>query len=363
MELVHVSPKELETFSVKPNDLLFARQSLIAEGAGKCSIVLGAPQPTVFESHLIRVRLNYELCDPVYYYYFLSSQIGRGLVQGMVMEVAASGIRGSDLAKINVPYPPLATQRRVSSILTAYDDLIEVNNQRIKVLEETAREIYKEWFVRMRFPAAGGKPGHTDTKFVKGVPEGWAIENCYSIAEVRGGGTPLTTNSEYWDGPISFFTPSDHPESVFTFQTEKNITVKGLENSSTRLFPKYTTFITARGTVGNICMSGSEMAMNQSCFGLISKERNDCFFVFMFVDLMIKYLKQVASGATFDAITLNTFKNYKSHIPNRELRIHFHEMTSPLFLIIETLIQQNTQLRQIRDRLLPRLISGKLPVE
>lgn len=176
MELVHVSPKELETFSVKPNDLLFARQSLIAEGAGKCSIVLGAPQPTVFESHLIRVRLNYELCDPVYYYYFLSSQIGRGLVQGMVMEVAASGIRGSDLAKINVPYPPLATQRRVSSILTAYDDLIEVNNQRIKVLEETAREIYKEWFVRMRFPAAGGKPGHTDTKFVKGVPEGfnWA---------------------------------------------------------------------------------------------------------------------------------------------------------------------------------------------
>jgi len=170
MELVQVSKKELENFGVLKGDLLFARQSLVAEGAGKCSIVVDVPEPTVFESHLIRVRLDPKQADPNYYYYFFSSEIGNGMVQGMVMEVAASGIRGSDLAKIKVLYPQLPIQKRIASILSAYDDLIEVNTQRIKLLEQTAREIYKEWFVRMRFP------GYKQAKFKKGIPEGWVTE-------------------------------------------------------------------------------------------------------------------------------------------------------------------------------------------
>ena len=129
------------------------------------------------------------------------------------------------------------------------------------------------------------------------------------------------------------------------------------------MFPQYSTFITARGSVGNICLAGESMAMNQSCFGLVSHNDNDCFFTFMFTYFMVSYLKQVASGATFDAITLNTFRNYKSLIPTRELRDNFFEIAAPMFYQIETLIQQNTQLRQIRDRLLPRLISGKLEVK
>jgi type I restriction enzyme S subunit len=248
-------------------------------------------------------------------------------------------------------------QQRIASLLSAYDDLIEVNNQRIKLLEETARELYKEWFVRMRFP------GYKKAKFVKGVPEGWTYDTCYSFADVKGGGTPSTINPQYWEGEINFFTPTDHSDSFYIFETEKKITEKGLKNSSTKLFSKYSTFITARGTVGNICLAGNDMAMNQSCFGIVSHKPVDCFYTFLFTDEMIRYLKLVASGATFDAITLNTFRNYKAPIPCCELKERYFHLASPMFSQIENLIQQNTQLRQIRDRLLPRLSSGKLEVK
>ncbi|AEE54479.1 restriction endonuclease subunit S [Haliscomenobacter hydrossis] len=270
---------------------------------------------------------------------------------------AIQNINTEILRNTLISIPHLSMQNSIASILSNYDDLIEVNNQRIKLLEETARELYKEWFVRMRFP------GWKETKFVKGVPEDWVYDTCYSFADIKGGGTPSTTNPEYWEGDINFFTPTDHSNSFFIFETEKKITEKGLRNSSTKMFTKYSTFITARGTVGNICLAGTDMAMNQSCFGIVSHNENDCFFTFLFTDEMIKYLKLVANGATFDAITLNTFKNYKALIPNTELRQLFFERTSPFFYQIENLLQQNTQLRQIRDRLLPRLISDKLTIK
>ena len=295
-----------------------------------------------------------------YLYYYL-------LLQRDYLETISSGatfpeLSGGTLKKLKILLPPIPTQQRIASILSAYDDLIEVNNQRIKLLEETARELYKEWFVRMRFPATAGRPGYKQAKIVKGVPEGWTFDTCYSFADVKGGGTPSTINPQYWEGEINFFTPTDHSNSFYIFETEKKITEKGLKNSSTKMFSKYSTFITARGTVGNICLAGNDMAMNQSCFGIVSHNPIDCFFTFLFTDEMIRYLKLVASGATFDAITLNTFKNYKAPIPNCELREKYFELASPMFFQIENLIQQNTQLRQIRDRLLPRLISGKLEV-
>ena len=292
--------------------------------------------------------------DPKFVYYFLQTMHLENFNAG----AGVPSLNQNHLHKQKIIVPNDANhQQRIASILSAYDDLIEVNNQRIKLLEETARELYKEWFVRMRFPA------HKEAKFVKGLPEGWETDTCYSFADVKGGGTPSTINPDYWDGTINFFTPTDHSDSFYIFETEKKITEKGLKNSSTKMFPQYSTFITARGSVGNICLAGESMAMNQSCFGLVSHNDNDCFFTFMFTYFMVSYLKQVASGATFDAITLNTFRNYKSLIPTRELRDNFFEIAAPMFYQIETLIQQNTQLRQIRDRLLPRLISGKLEVK
>lgn len=334
---------------LEPNSLILAASGTLGQvnflGIKGC----------IHDGWLYLSNYNKELLDKEFLYYYLKT-ISKEF-DNVSYGAAIQNINTTILRNTKITIPEIRIQRRIASILSAYDDLIEVNNQRIKLLEETARELYKEWFVRMRFP------GHKEVKFVKGVPEGWEEDTCYSFADVKGGGTPSTTNPDYWEGTINFFTPTDHSDSFYIFETEKKITEKGLKNSSTKMFPQYSTFITARGSVGNICLAGENMAMNQSCFGLIPHNNNDCFFTFMFTDLMVSYLKQVASGATFDAITLNTFRNYKAIIPTRELRDVFFEIASPLFYQIETLIQQNTQLHQIRDRLLPRLISGKLEVK
>jgi len=149
MDFVPMNETEQRTYSLKSGDLLFARQSLVIEGAGKCSIVLVVPETTTFESHLIRVRLDRDKASPLFYYYYFSSRLGKSNMQSIVMQVAAAGIRGSELATLALPYPPLPTQRKIASILSAYDDLIENNLRRIKNLEEIAQNIYTEWFVNI----------------------------------------------------------------------------------------------------------------------------------------------------------------------------------------------------------------------
>lgn len=125
---VPVTEKELQNCSIKPLDLLFARQSLSLEGAGKCSIVTDVSEDTVFESHLIRARMDQRKADPFFLYYYFNSPHGKENIKSIVEQVAAAGIRGSDLIRLFVPYPSLEKQRKISIILRCLDDKIELNN-------------------------------------------------------------------------------------------------------------------------------------------------------------------------------------------------------------------------------------------
>ena len=123
---------------VEKGDLLFARQSLVLEGAGKCCIVMDVSSLTVFESHLIRVRLDKTKANPLFYYYYFKSPFSP--VSTIVSQCAQAGIRGSDLQELDVSFPPLPVQDRIANILTKYDELIENNQKQIKLLEEGAKE-------------------------------------------------------------------------------------------------------------------------------------------------------------------------------------------------------------------------------
>ncbi len=337
MELVQVNEKEFQNFSIQSGDLIFARQSLIAEGAGKCSIVINAPEPTVFESHLIRLRLNKSKADSTYYYYFFSSEVGRGMVQGMVMEVAASGIRGSDLAKLKVLHPPLSTQQRIASILSAYDDLIEVNNQRIKLLEETARELYKEWFVRMRFP------GYKKAKFVKGVPKG--------IGEVK-----------YFKDFIKLNRGFDLPEEKIkegNYPVIASTSIKGYHSQFKVKGPIITTG--RSGSLGTVLFVNQDgWPLNTSLYVKDFKSNEP---LYVYYTLKLIDFESFNSGAGVPTLNQNHLHKLKMWVADEVLQTKFKKMVEPMFQQVEILSQQNIQLRQIRDRLLPRLISGKLEVK
>ena len=352
MERVPMTDNELEQCALAEGDLLFARQSLVLEGAGKCSYVLEVPEPTTFESHLIRVRLDRNKADPLFYYYLFSSPYSG--ISTIVQQCAQAGIRGSELGNLEVIYPKPEAQRGIAATLGAYDDLIENNRRRMELLEQSARMLYQEWFVSLRFP------GYEHTRVTNKTPFGWEKKTAYEAMDIMSGGTPKTSDTDYWDGEIPFYTPKDASPGVWAAGCERTITEAGLQNCNSRLFQKGTVFISARGTVGKLNMAQCPMAMSQSCYALLGKNHLSQTFLFSAMQAAIDELRQQAGGAVFDAIIIDTFKRIPFLIPEPKIINLFDEEIGTIFKQLENLTIQNQKLRVVRDLLLPRLMTGEI---
>lgn len=261
------------------------------------------------------------------------------------------------LHKIKVIAPDHTEQEKIAAVLAAYDELIANNQRRIALLESMAEEIYREWFVRMRFP------GCETAAFEKGLPVGWQASTAAAMVHVQGGGTPSTEVSQYWGGEIPFFSPKDSHDGAYCLQTEQRITELGLENCASRLFPKGTIFITARGTVGNLVLAGEPMAMNQSCYALVPKIDKAPYFVFTGLKCAVDVIKGVSNSGVFDNVVMDTFKIIPLINPGDALRERYNEVAGPIYEQSLMLRRSNMNLRATRDALLPRLISGKLRVD
>jgi type I restriction enzyme S subunit len=263
------------------------------------------------------------------------------------------------LKKLPVVLPDLISQKKIAAILSAYDDLIENNLQRIKLLEEMAQITYEEWFVRMKFP------GHETAQWDKetGLPEGWERLTFFDVMDVLSGGTPKTDNPEYWNGTINFYTPKDAASGIYTQPTEKKITADGLKTCNSKLYPKDTLFITARGTVGKLNLAHEPMAMNQSCYALRAKDGLSQYFLYCSVYKAIDAFKGAANGGVFDAIVVDTFKFLFFVKPNVDVVNDFTVNVAPVFDAVFSLLKQNELLREAREILLPRLMTGVIDVD
>jgi type I restriction enzyme, S subunit len=263
--------------------------------------------------------------------------------------------------KIKVLFPKDAeTQRKIAAILTAYDDLIETNKRRIALLEKMAEELYREWFVRMRFP------GHQNTRFVKGVPEGWEMRKIAKAFDFTGGGTPSKIVSSYWNnGTVNWFTPSDitGASGIFLSESEDRCSDEGLARSSAKLFPPYSVMMTSRATIGAIGINTTPACTNQGFITCIPNERYPLPYLYQWLKLAKPHFDALSGGATFPELTKGTFKKLEIMTPTEEVIEKFTKLSTPIFMSIESLLKQNEILTKTRDILLPRLISGKLSVE
>ncbi len=153
MALVPMTKKELIRYGLQKGDLLFARRSIVVEGAGKCSIVESITSPTTYEGSIIRVRLDSSIADPEFYYHFISSEYGIYKMRSIVMCLAAAGIRGSELAKIKMPLPPLPEQRKIAEILSTWESAIELMEQQIESKQRLKKGLMKQLLPgKLRFP-------------------------------------------------------------------------------------------------------------------------------------------------------------------------------------------------------------------
>lgn len=314
-------------------------------------------------------------------YYSLKDNIDK--IKSLGTGSTFAEVSGSILKNFEITAPDLPTQTAIAQILTSLDDKIELNLQMNQTLEAMAQALFKEWFVNFNFPG-----NETEKRKVKSekspqsvnqkndvlslpkdhsadnLPKGWRMGSVLEIATLLSGGTPKTDTEEYWNGSINWISAKDITSSnnQFIIETEKTITELGIKKSAAKLLPKFTTIISARGTVGNYCILSKEMAISQSNYGLKSNSNKD-YFLFLMVENMILMMKAFSYGTVFDTITTKTFQEMEVTIPDEKVIMEFETVITPLYEKILTNQFQIQALTQTRDTLLPKLMSGKIPVE
>ncbi|MFV0163639.1 restriction endonuclease subunit S [Empedobacter falsenii] len=186
----------------------------------------------------------------------------------------------------------------------------------------------------------------------KEIPEGWEVKSFTDTIKLTGGGTPSTDVQEYWNGTIPFFTPADIQKSYYSIETIKSITELGLKESSTKLYPKDTVFITARGTVGAIGLASRDMAMNQSCYAI---KNNLPYYTHQKTLDVIEKLKGEAVGAVFSALVTKDFEQQIILEPNESIKLNFNNSIKYLYDLLLNKSQENQKLTQLQSLLLSRL--------
>lgn len=346
--------EQLHHHILRAGDIVFGRKGAVERHA----LIDANRDGWVQGSDCLRLRLRSPSFNERFVSFYLRTQAHQDWMQALCSFGATMSSLNQDIVnRIQLPRPPRPIQDRIAAILAAYDDLIASNQRRIVLLESMAEEIYREWFVRMRFP------GFKSAAHEKGLPMGWIASTAAAMVKVVGGGTPSTEIGQYWDGDIPFFSPKDSHDGAFCLSTEQYITELGLENCSTQLFPEGTIFITARGTVGNLVMAGVPMAMNQSCYALVPKFDDKLYFVFAGLRCAVSVIKGVSNSGVFDNVVMDTFKIIPLIDPGKDLRRKYGELVEPLYQEALNLRRANQKLKSMRDQLLPRLISGKLRID
>jgi len=222
-------------------------------------------------------------------------------------------------------------------------------------LEEQAQALYKSWFVDFE-PFKGGE--FIDSELGK-IPKGWRALPFLDVAKLCSGGTPKTDVESFWDGDIPFFTPKDVKESAFCLSTEKSITESGLAHCNSQLYTTFTSFITARGTVGKICMAGFPMAMNQTNYAICPNLKIDPVVLYLMSRQLVLSLKNKANGAVFDAITTRDFEGERVVFADEMVLEKFSGIVHSFYERILQNEKQSMALASSRDLLLVKLLSGK----
>ena len=335
-------------------------------------------------------------------YFVLTSDFVKNQIYSLTTGSAVPQLPAKDLKKFLLPKVEKEYQDKIVAHISCVVDKITLNRQINQTLEQMAQTLFKSWFVdfdpvidnaldagndipdtlqeraeqrRLLRAKADFKslPAETRALFpsefeeteLGWVPKGWANYPLSDLIELIGGGTPKTSIDEYWNGSIPWFSVVDAPNDsdVFVLDTEKHISELGLTNSSTRLLRKGTTIISARGTVGKCAVVATPMAMNQSCYGVIGVAGIADEYIYYLIRYSVQQLQLRSHGSVFSTITRDTFKSLQIPFCGNDLTACFSQIVVPLFDKILSNNIQNTKLIELRDALLPKLISGELALD
>jgi len=299
-------------------------------------------------------------------YYLL--KFNQKIFENLATGTTFTAVNKKDIENFVVKFPQdINEQKRIADILSAFDDKIELNNQMNQTLEDMATALFKEWFENFNFPNDEGKAykengGEFKSSELGEIPIDWEVCKIEDNVEILGGGTPSTKNESYWiGGDINWFSPTDitKSNSMFYSKSAKKININGLNNSSAKEFPPYSLMLTSRATVGEIGINTEAATTNQGFITLIPNERFSLKYLYFWLYSKIDEIHSLASGSTFKEISKRDFKKLKILKFNKQLLDLFEKKVNPIFEKIENNQKENSSLKNLRDELLPKLMSGE----
>lgn len=353
LPLMKFEELEQERYELKYGDLV------ICEGGepGRCAIWKEQIPNMKIQKALHRVRVH-DCLDYRYLFYWFLLAGKTGELDQYFTGATIKHMPGQKLKEVVIDKPPLEIQHRIADILSAYDDLIENNQKQIKLLEEAAQRFYKEWFVDLRFP------GHENTTIVDGVPEGWNECTVESFGTVITGKTPPTSNKEYYtNGKVPFVTIPDMHNVVYPLKTEKRLTIEGAQTQKNKYIPPNSVMISCIGTVGLVSIATEVCQTNQQINSIILNNEDDLYFFYESMLRMKDLLDGLGSnGATMTNVNKSKLEKLIIISPSKDIVKQYNDVCKPLFESALNLSRKNVYLKNMREALLPKLMSGEVEV-
>ena len=353
--------EKLKRSQIQKNDLLFSMAGIYL---GKISLVGDEDFPANTNQAVAIIRFNSKEIDLEYVYYYMTQRWYNIYINSLTAQAAQPNINLEQIGNLKLNLPPLPTQQKIASILSAYDNLIQNYKKQIEALQTAASELYKEWFVRFRFP------GWQNAKFENGIPEGWKVERLGNLAEIKSG-KRLPQGYDFSDYPTR------HPYIRARDIKHGNIDSNDFAYISDEVYQKLKRYIVDEndilltivaniGDVGyvNKSLQGFNLTENAVRLTNYSKRIEPRYLCYYLSQPATKiYMEGLAVGAAQAKLGIYKIETIKVLLPNINIQKDFSRRITLIHTKIDNLNKQITNLTQQRDLLLPRLISGKLELK
>lgn len=364
-----VSSPEIEKYILKEGDIVFARTG---NSTGRTYFHEEKNGELAFAGFLIKFSLDESKVNPKYLKYFTLSKPYKQWVDNLSNGSTRGNINAKTFADCPIILPPRAQQDYLVRVLSSLEEKIQINNQINQELEGMAKTLYDYWFVQFDFPDQNGNPYKSsggkmvyNPELKREIPEGWGVETLKDFeSKIITGKTPSRANSDNFGGEIPFITIGDIRGNTFIYSTSETLTDLGASVQQNKYLPEGSLCVSCIATVGEIGFTTEWSHTNQQINSIVFEDETNRYYLYF-------ALKNYFENANASAKTGNTFANMNKEdfsgiriiLPRNEIKNNFHKMTEHYFVQIKCLQQQNQELIQLRDWLLPMLMNGQVKVE
>ena len=300
------------------------------------------------------------LLSSKYLYYWITSQKGKGILYNSTIGSSQKALTISALKKLIISLPPIEVQRKIADVLSAYDDLIENNRKQIKLLEEAAQRLYKEWFIDLRFP------GHENTPEVDGLPDGWMKRCAIDFFNITIGKTPPRAENQCFtngNSGIPWVSISDMGNcSIYISDTSEGLTPDAINKYNVKIIPVGTILLSFKLTLGRVSITTTPCCTNEAIAHFYIENEDLRPYTFLYLK-SFEYDTLGNTSSISKAVNSSIIKAMPFIMPNANLVADFAKYTKPIFEKICCLQKSISEAKNARDYLLSKLMSGELEVE